>query len=157
MPGTEAIARSTGGALAGAGLGELTVRGVRRLPAEQRVLYAAGLAIVAAIYPTARRRWRFDRSSVGELLGVVGYGTASVVAARRPPPRATRLLAAGWPRTPSSTSRTATTKARGCRARTRRCAPGMTWSSPATLRARPEQRLEVARRPRGRSSAVKSR
>ena len=96
MPGAEAIARSTGGALAGAGLGELTVRGVRRLAAEQRVLYAAGLAVVAAIYPAARRRWRLDRSTVGELLGVVGYGTASVIAARRPRPRATRLLAAGW-------------------------------------------------------------
>jgi hypothetical protein len=96
MPGLEVIARSAGGALAGAGLGELTIRGVRRLPAEQRVLYAAGLAIVAAIYPAARWRWRLDRSSVGELLGVVGYGTASVVAARRPPPLASRLLAAGW-------------------------------------------------------------
>lgn len=97
MPGAQAIARSTAGALAGAGLGELSVRGARRLPAEQRVtLYAAGLAIVAAIYPAARRRWRFGRSSAGELVGVVGYGTASVLAVRRRRPRATRLLAAGW-------------------------------------------------------------
>ena len=79
------------------GLAELAARGVRRLPAEQQVvLYAAGLAIVAAIYPAARRRWWADRSSAGELLGLVGYGTASVVAVRRPRPWATRLLAAGW-------------------------------------------------------------
>jgi hypothetical protein len=56
MPGAQAIARLTGGLLARAGLGELTVRGARRLPAEQRVtLYAAGLVIAAAIYPAARR------------------------------------------------------------------------------------------------------
>jgi hypothetical protein len=97
MPGAQVIARSAGGALAGAGLGELSVRGARRLPAEQRVtLYAAGLSIVAAIYPAARRRWRLDRSSAGELLGVIGYATASVLAIRRPRPLATRLLAAGW-------------------------------------------------------------
>jgi hypothetical protein len=97
MPGVQAIARSTGGALAGAGLGELSARGARRLPAEQRVtLYAAGLAIAAAIYPAARRRWRLDRSSAGEILGVIGYGTASAFATRRPRPWATRLLAAGW-------------------------------------------------------------
>ena len=59
-------------------------------------LYAAGLAFVAAIYPAARRRWRLDRSSAGELLGVVGYGTESVLATRSPRPQATRLLAAGW-------------------------------------------------------------
>lgn len=97
MPGTEDIARSTGGALAGAGLGELTVRRARSFPAEQQVvLYAAGPAIAAAIYPAARRRWRLDRSSAGELLGVIGYGTASVAATRHSRPRATRLLAAGW-------------------------------------------------------------
>jgi hypothetical protein len=97
MPGAQVIARSTGGALAGAGLGALSVRRAHRLPAEQRVtLYAAGLAIVAAIYPAARRRWRLDRSSAGELLGVVGYSTASVLATRRARPLATRLLAAGW-------------------------------------------------------------
>jgi hypothetical protein len=97
MPAAKAIARSIAGALVGAGLGELTVRAARTVPAEQHVaLYAAGLAIVAAIYPAARRRWRFDRSSGGELLGVVGYGAASMLAARRPRPQATRLLAAGW-------------------------------------------------------------
>jgi hypothetical protein len=97
MPGAEVIARTTGGALAGAGLGELTARRAGRFPAQQQVvLYAAGLAIVAAIYPAARRRWLLDRSSAGELLGVFGYGTASVAATRRSRPRATRLLAAGW-------------------------------------------------------------
>ncbi|MBV9681469.1 MAG: hypothetical protein JO046_06735 [Solirubrobacterales bacterium] len=97
MPRAEVIARSTGGAVAGAGLAELAVRAARKLPAEQQVvLYAGGLAIAAAIYPAARRRWRLDRSSAGELLGVVGYGTASAVAARRPRPWANRLLAAGW-------------------------------------------------------------
>lgn len=97
MPGAEAIAHSTGGALVGLGLGELTARGVRTFPSEQQVaLCAAGLAIVAGIYPAARRSWRLDRASVGELLGVLGYGTASAVAARRPRPRATRLLAALW-------------------------------------------------------------
>ena len=97
MPGAEAIARSTGGALAGAGLAELSARAARRVPgARQVMLYAAGLAIAAAIYPAARRRWRLDRSSAGELLGVIGYGTASVLATRHPRPRATRLLAAAW-------------------------------------------------------------
>jgi hypothetical protein len=97
MPAAQAIARWTGGALAGAGLGELSARAARRLPAEQRVtLYAAGLAFVAAIYTAARRCWRLDRSSAGELLAVVGYGAASLLATRRPRPQATRLLAAGW-------------------------------------------------------------
>ena len=32
MPGAQAIARSTGGALAGVGLGELSARAARRLP-----------------------------------------------------------------------------------------------------------------------------
>jgi hypothetical protein len=96
MP-TQAIARSTGGALLGVGLGELTARGIRRFaPQQQVVLYAAGLAISAAIYPASRRRWRLDRSSAGELVSLVGYGTASVAAARRPRPQAPRLLAAGW-------------------------------------------------------------
>jgi hypothetical protein len=97
MPAAGAIARSTAGVVAGAGLGELTVRATRRVPAEQHVaLYAAALAIVAAIYPAARQRWGRDRTSVSELLGVLGYGTASVVAARCPRPWATRVLAAGW-------------------------------------------------------------
>ena len=97
MPGAEAIAVSAGGALAGAGLAELAARGARRLPAERDVgFYAAGLTIAAAIYPAARRRWRADRRSAAELLGLLGYGTASVLAARRPRPRANRLLAAGW-------------------------------------------------------------
>lgn len=97
MPAVEAIARSIGGALVGLGLGELTGRSVRGLPADQQIaLCAAALPAVAAIYPAARRRWRLDRSTVGELLGVVGYGTASVVAVRFQRPRATRLLAAGW-------------------------------------------------------------
>ena len=97
MFGAGAIARSTGGALVGVGLGELTARLVGRFAAEQQlVLYAVGLPIVAAIYPAARRRWRFDRSSAGELLGVVVYGGASIVAALRSRPRATRLLAVGW-------------------------------------------------------------
>jgi len=34
--------------------------------------------------------------TASELFGVVGCGTASVLAARRPRPRATRVLAAGW-------------------------------------------------------------
>jgi hypothetical protein len=97
MPGAEAISRSTGGALVGLGLGTLTVRRVRVLPADQQVLLcAAALPIVAAIYPAARRRWQLDRPTVGELLGVLGYGTASAVATRRPRQRAARLLAAGW-------------------------------------------------------------
>ena len=97
MPGAETIARSVSGALVGAGLGELTARRTGGLPAEQQVLLnAAGLAFVALIYPAARRRWRIDRSSAGELLGLAGYSTASVVAARLSRPRATRLLAAGW-------------------------------------------------------------
>ena len=97
MPDAEAIAVSAGGAIAGAGLAELTARAARRLPAEHHVAsYAAGLTFAAAIYPAARRRWRLDRQSAGELLGVIGYGTASVLVARRPQPRAKRLLAAGW-------------------------------------------------------------
>src|SRR3954451_4649303 len=97
MPGTEAIAVSARGAILGVGLGELSVRGARRLPAENRVgLYAAGLAVAAAIYPAARRRWRLDRRSASELVGVIGYGTASALAARRPRRRANQLLAAGW-------------------------------------------------------------
>lgn len=96
MPSPEAIVRSAGSALVGVGCGEVTVRGARKIPAEQVALYAAGIAAVAAIYPAARRRWRLDRSSAGELLGVVGYGAASVVAARRPRPQASRLLAAVW-------------------------------------------------------------
>jgi hypothetical protein len=97
MPGTEAVAVSAGGVIAGAGLAELTARGARTLPADRQLaFYAAGLALAAAIYPAARRRWRLDRRGVGEVLGVVGYGTASVLAARRPRPRANRLLAAGW-------------------------------------------------------------
>src|SRR4051794_5080667 len=93
MPGADAV----GGLIAGAGLAELVARGTRRLPAEhQAASYAAGLTIAAAIYPAARRRWRLDRRSVGELVGVIGYGAASVLAARRPGPRANRLLAAGW-------------------------------------------------------------
>lgn len=97
MPGAEAIARSTCAAFAGAGLAELAARGVRRLLAEQQVmLYAAGLAVAAAIYPAARRRWRLNRASARELLGFVGYGTASLLAGRQPRPRTLRLLAAGW-------------------------------------------------------------
>src|SRR5690348_16904085 len=97
MPAAEAIARPTGGALLGWGLGELTVRRIRRLAGDRQfVLCAAALPIVAAIYPAARRRWRLDRATLGELLGVVGFGTASAIAARHPRPRATRLLAAGW-------------------------------------------------------------
>src|SRR4051794_26071657 len=97
MPGAKAIAVSAGGVIAGAGLAELAARGARRLPAERHVgFHAAGLAVAAAIYPAARRRWRLDRRSAGELVGVIGYGTASVLAARRPRPRANRLLAAGW-------------------------------------------------------------
>ena len=97
MPTGEAIAVSAGGVIAGAGLAELATRGARRLPDEQHVpIYAAGLAVAAAIYPAARRRWRVDRRSAAELLGLIGYGTASVLAARRPRPRANRLLAAGW-------------------------------------------------------------
>jgi hypothetical protein len=97
MSGAEAIARSAGGALVGLGLGELTVSSVRRLTAEEQVsVCAAALPIVAAIYPAARWRWGLDRSTVGELLGVVGYGTASMMATQFPQPRATRLLAAGW-------------------------------------------------------------
>ena len=97
MPGAEAIAVSAGGAIAGAGLAEMAARRVRRLPADYHVgCYAVGLAAAAAIYPAARRRWRLDRRSAGELLGVIGYGTASVLAARRPTPLANRLLAAGW-------------------------------------------------------------
>src|SRR4051812_32516574 len=93
MPGADAV----GGLIAGAGLAELVARGTRRLPAEhQAASYAAGLAIAAAIYPAARRRWRFDRRSGGELVGVIGYGAASVLAVRRPGPLANRLLAAGW-------------------------------------------------------------
>lgn len=96
MPTPEAVARSAGSALVGVGCGELTVRVARRIPAEQVVLHAAGIAVVAAIYPAARRHWRLDRSSAGEVLGVIGYGAASVVAARRPRPQAKRLLAAVW-------------------------------------------------------------
>ena len=97
MLGAEAIVRSAGGALVGVDLGGLTVRRTRRLSAERQVmLNAVGLAIVAAIYPAARRPWRLDRSSVGELLGVVGFGTAGVVAARSSRLRAPRLLAVGW-------------------------------------------------------------
>lgn len=97
MAGAETITRSTGGVFAGAGLAEVAVRGARRLPAEQQVmLYAAGLVIAAAVYPAARRHWQLDRTSAGELLGVVGYSAASLIAARRPRPWATRLLAAGW-------------------------------------------------------------
>ena len=93
MPGAETIA----GVIAGAGLAEVTARGARTLPADRQLgFYASGLAIAAAIYPAARRRWRFDRHGVGEVLGLVGYGTASVLAARRPRPLANRLLAAGW-------------------------------------------------------------
>src|SRR4051794_28696733 len=92
MPGREAI-----GLIAGAALAELTARGAGRLPAGYRVpFYAAGLAFAAAVYPAARRRWQLDRRSAGELLGVIGYGTAGVLAARRPPSRANRLLAVGW-------------------------------------------------------------
>ena len=97
MPSGEAMAVSAGAVIAGAGLAELAARGARRLPAEQHVpMYAAGLAVAAAIYPAARRRWRLDRRTAGEVLGVIGYGTASLLAARRPRPRANRLLAAGW-------------------------------------------------------------
>ena len=97
MPSRDAIAVSAGGVIAGAGLAELGFRGARGLPAERHVpMYAAGLAVAAAIYPAARRRWRLDRRSAAELLGVIGYGTASVLAARRPTPLANRLLAAGW-------------------------------------------------------------
>src|SRR3954452_5956607 len=97
MPGAEAMAVSAGGVIAGAGLAELAARGVPTLPAEYHVgCYAGGLAFAAAIYPAARRRWQLDGRSAGELLGVLGYGAASVLAARRPRPRANRLLAAGW-------------------------------------------------------------
>lgn len=97
MPGREAIARSTGGALLGVGLGELTARATRsRSPEQQVVRYAAGLTIAAAIYPAARRRWRLDRWSAGELLALASYGIASGLAARHPRPRANRLLAGGW-------------------------------------------------------------
>jgi hypothetical protein len=140
MPGAQAIARSTGGALAGAGLGELSVRAARTLPAEQRVtLYAAGLAFVAAIYPAARRAWRLDRSSAGELLGVVGYGTASVVATRRPRPRATRLLAAGWATHALFDAAHGHDEGPRLPAGGRRSASRRTWSSAATLRAQPER------------------
>src|SRR3954452_12606433 len=92
MPGTGPI-----GVIAGAALAELVARGARRLPAEYHVLfYAAGLTSAAAIYPAARRRWRLDRQSAGELVGLLGYGGASLLAAKRPRPRANRLLAAGW-------------------------------------------------------------
>jgi hypothetical protein len=97
MHDADAIAVSAGGVIAGAGLAELAARAARTVPAERHVtIYAAGLAVAAAIYPAARRRWRLDRRSAGELLGLIGYGTASVLAARRPQPRAKRLLAAGW-------------------------------------------------------------
>ncbi|MDQ5809035.1 MAG: hypothetical protein M3320_10195 [Actinomycetota bacterium] len=97
MPGAQAIAMTAGGAVAGAGLAELTARGARVLPAEhQPAFFAAGLAIAAGIYPAARRRWRLDRQTAGELAGAIGYGTASVLAMRLPRPRANRLLAAGW-------------------------------------------------------------
>jgi hypothetical protein len=41
MPGAETIAHSTGGALVGLGLGEPTVRGVRKLPCEQHPAFCA--------------------------------------------------------------------------------------------------------------------
>ena len=88
---------SAGAVIAGAALAELSARGARGLPADRRVgFYAAGLATAAAIYPAARRRWELDRQSAGEVLGVVGYGAASVLALRRPRPRANRLLAVAW-------------------------------------------------------------
>jgi hypothetical protein len=97
MPGPEAIAVSAAGMVAGAGLAEIAARGARRLPAERHVgFYATGLAVAAAIYPAARRRWALDRRSASEVLGLLGYGTASVLSAQRPQPRANRLLAAGW-------------------------------------------------------------
>ena len=97
MSCAENVALPTVGATAGAGLAEVAARGARRLPVEHRVAFnAAGLAVAAAVYPVARRRRWLDRRSVGELLGLVGYGMASVLAARCPPPRANRLLAAGW-------------------------------------------------------------
>lgn len=90
-------ARSMTGALLGVGLGELTARMAAGRPAEQQVVrYSAGLAIAAAIYPAARRRWRLDRSSAGELIGLAGYGVASATAVLHPRARANRLLAAGW-------------------------------------------------------------
>ena len=92
MPATQAIAL-----IAGAGLAEVTARAARTLPAErQATFYAAGLALAAGIYPVARRRRRLDGRGVGEVLGLVGYGAASLLAARRPRRQANRLLAAGW-------------------------------------------------------------
>src|SRR3954468_3736194 len=83
--------------IAGAALAELIARSARGLPAEyQMPFYAAGLMSAAAVYPVARRRWQLDRRSTGELLGVLGYGAVSLLAARGSRPRANRLLAAGW-------------------------------------------------------------
>jgi hypothetical protein len=85
------------GVIAGAGLAEVMARSARELPADYQVpFYAAGLATAAAIYPVARRRWGRDRNSAGELAGLLAYGAASVLAARRARPQARRLLAAGW-------------------------------------------------------------
>ncbi|MGZ6692781.1 MAG: hypothetical protein ACXVHQ_35895 [Solirubrobacteraceae bacterium] len=90
--------------------------GKRSIGRETHVaLYAAGLAIAAAIYPAARRRWG-SIAQAGELLGVVGHGTASVLATRRPRPRATRPLAAGWASHALFDACTITTTARGFRA-----------------------------------------
>jgi hypothetical protein len=97
MPDAEAIVVSAGGVIAGAVLAELSLRASRRLPVDHHVpVFAAGLSAAAAVYPAARRRWRLDRRSASELLGLVAYGTASVLAARLPQPRASRLLATAW-------------------------------------------------------------
>ncbi len=113
----------------------------------QRQLGHANLGMTVPLYPVglviAAGSWRLDRTSAGELLGVAGYGAASLIAARRPDRGRLACLPLARPRTPTSTACRATTTARRCRAGTRRYAPAMTWSSAATSRGRPDNRCDV--------------
>lgn len=116
MPTAEAIARSSGSALVGVGCGELTVRGPVGFPPSKW----------SSTRPGSRSLRRYTR-----LPGVVGGSIARAPAnssalsataprAWRPPDVHDRRRPAYSPlsglRTPYSTSRTATTRARGSRA-----------------------------------------
>lgn len=62
----------------------------------QTVLWAGGLAVAAAVYPIARKRWKPDAAAAREVVGLVAYSAVAVAACRQLPPAGTRIAAAGW-------------------------------------------------------------
>ena len=84
------------GGLLGIPAGILSARKLLATPvARRRRAAAAGLVLAAAVYPMARTSWK-ERAALGEVVALVGFGAASVLAAQRGAQASAWLLAAGW-------------------------------------------------------------